>query len=211
MNTAPTNRQQAEALAIRMAVAKMNDRPDLTDLTNRCARMGLAAPALGGKVRIPLLGRTLELQPPDFDGIVVETGKPPKPAERLLALHYLACDVPVAAENRWITFREFPGGAFYWQPFLARSVNPLIEAIGNDLDLLRERLERFAANIEDGPADTVSARIVAIGRIEVLLVYRAGDEEFPPSADLLYDACARRVYGAEDAAVLGGRVCLGLR
>jgi hypothetical protein len=43
-----------------------------------------------------------------------------------------------------------------------------------------------------------------------MLVYRAGDDEFPASADLLFDACIRRVFCAEDAAVLGSRVCLGL-
>ena len=205
------HQQQAAALAIRLAVAKLANSSDPSDLSNRCARLGLAAPAsTGGKVCIPLLGRTLELHAHTFAGVIAGTGKPPKPAERLLALHYLLCDLPVSPENRWITFRDFPGGAFYWRPFLARSIHPLIQAIGNDLGKLRERLTRLDAKIEGGPADTVSARIVAIGRVEVLLVYRPGDEEFPPSADLLYDACARRVFGAEDAAMLGGRVCFGL-
>lgn len=207
-----THQQQATALAIQLAVAKLADRSDPsdpTDLIARCARLGLPPPA-GGRVRIPLLGRTLELQPPAFDGVFADTNKPPKSTERLLALHYLTSDFPVSPEDRWITFREFPGGAFYWEPFRARSVNPLIESIGNDLGKLRERLARFSAKIEDEPADTVSARIPAIGRIEVLLVYRQGDDEFPPTADLLFDACARRVFCAEDAAALGGRVCFGL-
>ena len=209
MQTPLSHQQEATALAIQLAVKKLTDPSNPTDLTDRCASLGLPPPA-GGKVRIPLLGRTLELHDHTFEGVITDTGKPPKPIDRLLALHYLTSDSPVSPENRWITFREFPGGAFYWQPFLSRSVNPLIKAIGNDLDRLRERLARFAAKIEDGPADAVSARIVAIGRVEVLLVYRAGDDEFPPTADLLYDGCARRVFCAEDAAALGGRVCFGL-
>jgi hypothetical protein len=207
-----THQQQATALAIQLAVAKLANPADPSDpsgLTSRCARLGLPPP-VDGQVHLPLLGRTLELQPPAFEGVFTDTRKPPKPTDRLLALHYLASDAPVSPENRWITFREFPGGTFYWEPFRSRSVTPLIQAFGNDLEHLRARLARFAATIEDGPADTVSARIVAIGRIDVLLVYRQGDDEFPPSADLLFDGCARRVYGAEDAAVLGGRVCFGL-
>ena len=203
-----THRKQAEVLAIQLAVDKLAEQPDLPA---RCGRLGLPDPvALHGAIRLPLFGQTLELRPPAFEGVVVETGQPPKPADRLLALHYLLCDLPVVPEGRWITFREFPGGAFYWQPFLARSIQPLVRAIGDDLGLLRARLERFAAKIEAGPADALSARIAAVGRIDVLFVYRPGDAEFPATSDLLYDACARRVYGAEDAAVLGGRVCLGL-
>ena len=209
MHTPLSHQQEAAALAIQLAIKKLAARSDPTDLIDRCARLGLPAPA-SGKVHIPMLGRTLELQPPVFEGVFADTAKPPKPNERLLALHYLTSDFPVSPENRWITFREFPGGAFYWQPFLSRSINPLIKTIGNDLGKLRERVARFSAKIEDGPSDALSARIVAVGRIEVLLVYRSGDEEFPPSADLLYNGCARRVYGAEDAAVLGGRVCFGL-
>jgi len=212
MSAELNHRQQAEALAIQLAVKNLTADPtDPPDLPHRCARLGLPDPATAnGAIRMPFFGKTLSLLPPAFEGVICETGKSPKPTERLLALHYLLCALPVTPENRWMTFREFSGGAFYWQPFLSRSINPLIKAIGNDLDKLRERLTRFAAKIEPGSTDAISARIVAVGKIEVQLLYRAGDDEFPASADLLYDACARRVYGAEDAAVLGGRVCFGL-
>lgn len=204
----PTHRQQAETLAIALARGQLAAK---TDWPARRARLGLLTSGDASRVlRLAFFGKTLELHLPACDAVIVETGKPPKPADLLLVLHYLLCDQQVVPEDRWISFREFPGGAFYWQPFLARSVVPLITVIGNDRDRLRERLTRFAGRIEPGPADALTARITAISRIEVLLIYRCGDDEFPPSADLLYDACARRVYGAEDAAALAGRVCLGL-
>ena len=211
MNQKPTttHKQQAEALAIEMAVKRLAEQGDLAA---RCERLGLKNPAdRDGKVHVAMFGKTLEMTPPGFDGVVKETGKPPKNADRLLALHYLLCDVPVVQEDRWITFRDFPGGAFYWQPFLSRSIQPLVGRIGNDLNLLRERVQqRFAARIESGPADALSARIQAVGNMDMLLVYRAGDDEFPASADLLFDAGFRRAFCAEDAVVLGSGVCLGL-
>ncbi|MHB9138667.1 MAG: DUF3786 domain-containing protein, partial [Victivallaceae bacterium] len=42
------------------------------------------------------------------------------------------------------------------------------------------------------------------------LIYRAGDDEFPPEAEVLFDAAVKRVYVAEDAAVMAGRICIGL-
>jgi len=208
MSAETTHRQQAEALAMAMARGQLASK---TDWPERCVRLGLVTcEAACNIMRLPFFGKTLELHSPAFEAVIVETGKAPKTADLLLVLHYLLCDQPVVPEGRWVSFREFPGGTFYWQPFLARSVQPLIKAIGNDRDRLCDRLTRFAGRIEPGPADALTARMSAIGRVEVLLIYRCGDDEFPPSADLLYDACARRIYGAEDAATLAGRVCLGL-
>jgi hypothetical protein len=185
----------------------------LPDLSGRCALRGLPDPAgTGGRIVIPVLGRPLELTPPAFTACDPATGTEPKPAERLLALHYLAGDTPVVPEPHWITFRDFPGGAFYWNPFQSRSVQPLVHAIGNDLDRLRNRLvTRLAASLlADGPEGALTARIAALGRIELQLVYRPGDEEFPPTADLLFNGSARRACCAEDAAALASRLCLRL-
>jgi hypothetical protein len=54
------------------------------------------------------------------------------------------------------------------------------------------------------------ARIHAIGKVYVTLVYHLGDEEFPASADLLFDASIKRVYPTEDAAVLASRISMSL-
>jgi len=39
---------------------------------------------------------------------------------------------------------------------------------------------------------------------------RCGDEELGPAAEILFDACIRRVYTTEDVAHLASRICLGL-
>ncbi|MDD5704625.1 MAG: DUF3786 domain-containing protein [Kiritimatiellae bacterium] len=203
-----TNKEEALALAIKLAVDRLAEK---SDLPARCARLGLSDPAAAdGTVHLPFLGRTLALRPPVFAASVLETGLAAKPADRLLALHYLLCDTAVQPEGNWISFRDFPGGAFYWQPFLSRTIQPLIASVGNDLDLLRTRLARLSARLEAGPADGLAARIAAVGRVDALLVYHAGDAEFPAAADLLFDACCRRVFCAEDAAALASRICLSL-
>ena len=82
--------------------------------------------------------------------------------------------------------------------------------IGNDVGLLCNHAARFAGRIEAGRDGECRIRFRALGNIEVMLAYQSSDDEFGPSAELLYDACAKRVLCAEDAAVLGGRICLGL-
>lgn len=204
MQTTPTNKQKAEAAAIERGAAALA----LVDLHARCATLKLAPPAGDGSVRVRVLGQDLVLTPPRFDAIIASTGKAAKPADRLLAIHYLLRDVPVEPAGHWISFREFPGGQFYFEPFRSRSIKPLVARIGNNLDLLKNNLARLQWQAADLP--DLSAQIHALGAINALLVYRQGDEELEPTAELLFDACAKRVLCAEDAAVLAGRICLSL-
>ena len=109
-----------------------------------------------------------------------------------------------------VTYRNFIGGQFYLQPFLARTVQPLVARIGNDLEKLKKNLARFDWQPLPVPPGDFSARIHALGNLHVTLVYTLGDDEFPAGCEVLFDAATKRVYGAEDAAVLASRVCLGL-
>lgn len=202
----PTNK----AKALGEAIALARERLAGVDLPSRAAGLGLAAPATDGALSLQVFGRTLLLAPPEWTATDAASGAPARDGERLLALHYLLCDTPLAAapEGGWITFRDFPGGQFYWEPFRSRTVLPLLRQVGNDAGLLRSRLGRFSWR-ETGPGD-LGARVQAVGLLDLLLVYRAGDAEFGPSLDVLFDARARRVFCAEDAAAMAGRVCLGL-
>jgi len=42
------------------------------------------------------------------------------------------------------------------------------------------------------------------------LVYRRGDDEFGPSAEVFFDSGLRKVFSAEDAATIASRICIGL-
>lgn len=204
MQAKQTNKQRAEATAAERAVAALAT----VDMAARCRALHLAAPDGDGAVMVRILGQDLRLAPPDFNAVLAVTGKPARPTDRILALHYLMCTVPVAPSGQWISFREFPGGQFYFEPFRSRSIKPLLARIGNDLELLKKNLNRLEWRPSDGSG--FSARIQALGAIDALLTYSQGDEEFDPSAELLFDACARRVLCAEDAAALAGRICISL-
>ena len=139
---------------------------------------------------------------------MVATGQPARPADRLLALHYLRCPRPIEPAGELISFRDLPGGQFYWASFQDRSTAPLVKRFGNDLDALRTSLARF----QWSPAQLgdLAAVIQAVGRISLTLVYRRGDAEFGPSAEVFFDPCVRHAFSTEDAAVLASRVCIGL-
>lgn len=154
-----------------------------------------------------------------FDNLVIfyeeglhllKVGSNEKPGmeDTILFFHYLLFDALVNQSDRYITFRELPGGRFYLDPFMARSVVPLVNRIGNDLELLKKNLAKF--DWEPQISGDFGAKIHAIGNINILLFYQLGDDEFPPSANILFPELIKNIYSTEDVAVMASRICLGL-
>ncbi len=158
-----------------------------------------------GAMRV--FGKDMILDPSD-NSLKTLDGQDAKPADRLLMLHYLLCDLPVKATGELISFRDFTGGQFYFQPFVSRTTNPLLGRFGNNLDSLRKNLDRF--DWEKVKIGDFAAKIKTFAELDLTLVYHLGDDEFPPAAEILFDSCIKRVFEAEDAAVLASRVCIGL-
>jgi Domain of unknown function (DUF3786) len=158
-----------------------------------------------GNMRV--FGKDMILDPADYS-LKTTDGKAAKPADRLLLLHYLLCDLPVKATGELISFRDFTGGQFYYQPFVSRTTGPMSGRFHNDLECLKKNLDRF--DWEEVKIGDFAAKIKTFGELDLTLVYHLGDDEFPPAAEVLFDSCIKRVYEAEDAAVLASRVCIGL-
>ena len=203
----PTNKQRAVADATAAAVAALASAGDWRE---RAARRELLMvdSAAGPAIPLRLFGRQLQLVPPGFAALDSGSPKPVPAGDRLLALHYLLHDAPVSPAGEWISFREFSGGQFYWEPFRARTVLPLIARFGNDVERLKKNLDRFAWEPATG-AD-LAVRLHVVGPLWAQLQYYVGEEGLPPEAVLLFDAALRRVFCTEDAAVIGSRLCLGL-
>ncbi len=197
------SKQDAQQEAIRQAVEKLK----LIDLPTRCALLKLPAPE-NGKIDLRAFGTDFELITGTFKLFIKATGKPAKETDRILILHLLLCELPLTFSEELITFRDFPGGAFYLEPFLSRTVRPLVKHYGNRIDELKKALTRF--DFQPLELGDFSARIHAVGCLYVTLVYRLGDEEFPADAEIFFNAPTKRAFCAEDAAVLAGRICFGL-
>lgn len=197
------SKHSAQQDALRIAIDKLQ----AVNLSERCPQLGLPIPE-NGTLRLRTFGKNMLLDVSDFSLVDADSAKPVKLGDQVLVLHYLLCETSVIPADKLISFRGYPEGQFYWQPFQARTVRPLLGRIGNDLDLLREHLERF--DWEPVEMGDFGARIHIIGPLSLTLAYHLGDDEFPPTADVLFDACITQVFVAEDVAVLASRICLGL-
>jgi hypothetical protein len=138
----------------------------------------------------------------------LDSNEEPRMDDTILFFHYLLYDAQVNQSEPYISFRELPGGQFYWETFRARSVIPLVKRIANDLDLLKKNLARF--DWEPHFGTDFSVRIHAIGNLNIVLSYQSGDEEFPPAAYLQFPKSVKYIYSTEDVVVMASRICLGL-
>ncbi len=190
-----SNKQQAVEEAVNIAIEKLKN----VDIRERCILHRLEIS--NDKINIRFLGKDITLDINDFS-----TGA--KATDILLVLHYLLCDIPVKKTGELISFREFTGGQFYYEPFLSRTVKPLTGKYGNDIESIKKCLAKF--DYEEVKRGDFGAKIQTFGPFEITLIYHLGDEEFPVDAEVLFDSSFKRVFVAEDAAVIASRICIGL-
>ncbi len=196
-----SNRSRANRIAVERAAGRLA----AVDMRARTVLHGLPPPGADGEIRVAAYGSDIRLLPPYTGAVHADSGKLAHPVDHLLVLRYLLCDTPLDADGPPVSFRDLPGGQFYWEPFLSRTVLPLVATIGNRLDSLRQRLDGLgAAPFAGGDA---GGRVACIGRLGISLAYYAGDDEFPPSAAIFFDVSVRRAFSTDDAAAMAQRLC----
>jgi len=138
------------------------------------------------------------------EGVVTNknSGKELGLVDRILVLHYFIHAGGSPLLNKNISFKELPGGSIYIEPFTNRCIRPLIHLFGNDLSLFQKAAEKCGGTREK--YGDMSYCFYPFPRIPVTLVLWAGDEEFPPNANILFDASAGDYLPTEDYAFLGG-------
>ena len=128
-------------------------------------------------------------------------GKEPPIFVRLVILHYLLTAVGVPMADRWIAFRELPGGLGYDAAFQARVNRRLAATFGQKLSAFKEAgLALGGMPLEVGDA---AFAFDLFPRLRVAVVIYRGDDEFPASANLIFDGAADRCLPTEDLVVLG--------
>ena len=157
----------------------------------------------GQCLKVDFLGQEFTVEYPTgrFDPEPSPQGELPIFAQ-ILVLHYLANVSEVVEEGKLISYKELPGGGIYIQPFTNRAINPLVKAYGENPERLLEVALKY--NGQAAKHGDVSVTLRVFPRIPVTLVLWRGDDEFPASGTILFDASAPYLLPTEDYAVLAG-------
>jgi hypothetical protein len=139
---------------------------------------------------------------PEISVEEVETGQEASIAIKILILHYLinADGTPLA--DSWVAFRELPDGRVYDAAFRRRANLRLAQTFGSDLDGFVAAAKSLGGmRLTYGDAAFL---FPMFSRLRLAAVLYLADEEFPASANVLFDAAADHYLPTEDLAVLGG-------
>jgi hypothetical protein len=120
---------------------------------------------------------------------------------RVLLLHYLIRADGSPLTGKWVGYKDIPGGLLYAGVFARRVIEPLVRKFGNSAKWFKEIGKTFGGKlVEVGDASFI---LHAFPFIPLQYVLWEGDEEFPPSVQLLFDASVDHYLSLEDIVVLG--------
>ena len=176
-------------------------------LADRCGA-GIVEEGGGASLELEFLGKRIRATWPDVGLSRPDSDEEVPIQQQVLLLHYLqgawrSSGPPVVGD--WMAFQDVPDGKFYQDAFQRRAKLPLLKAFGERPELLAD-LARTAYGAERIDLGDVAVAVEALPRIRVALVVWAGDEEFPPDGNILFDRNIASYFSAEDIAWLAGMI-----
>ena len=172
--------------------------PELVAGKSGCSYLSLGPDR--GELHIPLWGNMTVFTWPNLTGYSNTDDELPS-LIRALLLYYLATSDGTALTGKWVSFADLPGGRMYDQAFQGYTGNELVKAFDPDL----ERFKRIclAAGGTRSESGDASFIFMALPRFPVLINYWLGDEDFPSSCKILFDASATHYLPIDGCAILG--------
>jgi len=167
---------------------------------------GAACTVADGEIRLELRhwNRPYVVVWPDVSVQEADGGPCPEPVQATL-LQYLAQADGTPLEDSWISLRSLPNGAFYEQAFQGYSGNLIARIFRRDLTGFRVVATRLGGESLD--LGDASYRFWAFPRIPLAIVFWSGGDEFPDSAQVLFDKSAGHYHHLEMLAHLGAILC----
>ena len=154
----------------------------------------------GEAFSLTLLGKEYRITHPDGTVTAADASVPPLPTQPFL-LRYLLEGKEVSWGGGWKTFREMPWGEMYIKPYTGRVLTRAAFTFGTRLDAFRAACVKMGAvPVPHGDAGFL---FDFLGSFQMQVLVWAGDEEFPPSAQVLYSDNFASGFAAEDRVVAG--------
>lgn len=172
-------------------------------------RLNILYDAILQKFQFRFMGHLYEAAFPEFDVRVLDKEDFSKdllmnslPAKTFI-LRYLLEGQYIRSSGRFMTFREVPTyGELYIQPFTGRCIKRLTYGFGYKLKAFSEAMEQIPGAVRISIGD-MAYEFELVNGYRMRFIFWEGDEEFPPSAQILYSDNFQFGFHAEDMVVAG--------
>lgn len=162
----------------------------------------------GKALNLFFLGDEIQVTHPEISVAYAEKEEEVPLWAKILVLHYCGRAGGAAAAGEEITFKQLEGGLGYYPAFQRRSIEPLLKAFGPDLD--RFMRAGIAAGGTRSPRGDRALSFSAFPRVAVTFILWSGDDEFPPSGSVVFDASVPDYLSTEDMAVLCNMIAVNI-
>ncbi len=158
---------------------------------------------------LPFFSRTFEITFPD--GTVSEVGRPERPPIwlQITLMHYLLTADGVKVADRWIAFRELPGGNALLSNFEWNTIAPLTEALGSSPEKFQVACQTLGG--QPMSLGDMAFRFLAFPRLPMACVLWEGEEGLPPAINMVFDASAPHYLHTEDLSAVAEFLSQALR
>lgn len=155
---------------------------------------------------VTLLGTVYHVTWPEFEVTHEADNKGFYPLEemiyaRILTIRYLLTGNASTGTGKYKTYREMPWGEVYLRQFDGRCIKRLAFSYGNRLADFVKIMEHIQAKpVKHGD---VAYEVEIYPGYQVQMILWEGDDEFPPSSQILFSDNFPISFQAEDMAVMG--------
>jgi hypothetical protein len=177
----------------------------VSDLEELCERSG--AVLNGRTIRVSFFGSRVEILIPENGNVEFQPSEVPL-AERILILHYLLGRESRPTRGSMVAFKNLPGASFYDQTYQKRGPQRIARRFGQNVAEFRKACRSL--NWQEAELGDASFQFDILPKIRGLLVLHAGDEEFPPEVNILFNDEIGNFLPLEDVAVLAGLIATRL-
>jgi len=174
----------------------------LTDIKEHCSKAGAQYDEDSGRITIAYayMNRQYLLTLSNCQLSLTDSNGEITAMDKTLIVHYLTLAKGTPLTDRLITYKQVPGGAPYFARFSQLVVQPLLSQFGEKPEILIPAAEKLGGKkVNRGDA---AITIKAFSRVPVTIVLQRGDEEFPPTASVLFDSTIPDYLPSEDIRIL---------
>ena len=116
---------------------------------------------------------------------------------KVLLLHYVRNSGQGDFRDRWVSFSELKSGFVKASTFRRECEEPLRGLLDTDIDRVAALLTGAGASAVKGFTTDHAWSLDLLPRVRTLILYRSGDEEFPSSLKMLFDAVTDQFIDVE--------------
>jgi hypothetical protein len=154
-----------------------------------------------GRFELQVWNRTVYLSYPDLTARAAVTGKALGAGLTAMVIYYFHASDGTPPAEQWISFTELPDGRFYTQAFLGYTGGELLRKFRDDVQAFKRAAERMQGRpLRIGDA---AYAFHLLPKVSLAVVYWLGDEDFPSSIRVLFDASVAHHLPTDACAIAG--------